>query len=86
MSYPKDDGVVGFSITSGMPLTGVYNYVPNPNGPVITARQGYLDVSRSPTTVQKQSTEFSINVPRPVSADGGLIIQFDISYATVQVF
>jgi hypothetical protein len=85
MSYPKDDGVVSFSITTGMPLIGVYNYVPNPYGPVISARQGYLDVSRQPTTLAKQSTEFSIAVPRPVSSDGGLIIDFSISYSTVKV-
>jgi hypothetical protein len=83
MSYPKD-GVIGFSITTGMPLTGVYHYTANPNGPVISAKQGYFDVSRSPKSVSNQWTEFYIGVPKPVTADGGLIIQFDISYATVQ--
>jgi hypothetical protein len=83
MSYPKE-GVVSFSITDGMPLTGIYQYVPNPNGPVITAKQGYLEVSRSPQSVANQWTFFSIDVPKPVTAAGGLIFQFDVSYATVQ--
>jgi hypothetical protein len=85
MSYPKDDGVVGFSITTGMPLVGVYNYVPSSSGAVISARQGYLDVSRQPVSVPKQTTAFSIAVPRPVSSDGGVIIEFSISYSVVKV-
>ena len=82
MSYPKD-GVVAFSVTEGMPLTGVYEYQPNPNGPVITPKKGYFDVSRSAKTVSNQWTMFQIKVPKPVAS--GCILQFNISYSTIQV-
>jgi hypothetical protein len=82
MSYPKD-GVVSFSITEGMPLTGIYNYEANPNGPVITPRNGHFEISRTPKSVANQWTMFSIKVPKPV--DSGCVFQFDVSYSAVQV-
>jgi hypothetical protein len=82
MSYPKD-GVVAFSITEGMPLTGVYDYQPNPDGPVITPKNGYLDVSRAPKSVANQWTKFGIKVPKPVAT--GLIHQFNISFSKIEV-
>jgi hypothetical protein len=83
MSIPKD-GVVAFSITQGMPLTGIYDYKPNPNGPVITPRNGFFEVSRTPKSESNQWTMFSIKVPKPVA--NGCIFQFNVSYSGIKVF
>jgi hypothetical protein len=83
MSYPKD-GVVSFSITQGLSLTtGVYDYQANPNGPVITPKNGYLDISRAPQSAANQWTNFGIKVAKPVAT--GLIHQFNISYSKIDV-
>jgi hypothetical protein len=81
MSYPKD-GVVPFSVTEGMPLTGVYNYQPNPDGPVVTPKNGYFEITRAPKTAANQVTMFSITTSKPVA--GGCIFQFNVRYSTIQ--
>ena len=82
MSYPKD-GVVPFSVTDGMPLTGVYNYTPNPDGPVVTPKNGYFEITRAPKTAANQATMFSITTSKPVA--GGCVFQFNVRYNTIQV-
>jgi hypothetical protein len=77
------DGVVAFSIEEGMPLTDPWIYQPNSNGPVITTKQGYLEISRDPKAAANQWTMLSIQVSKPV--EGGAILQFDISYVAIQV-
>ena len=66
-----------------MELTSPWVYQPNVNGPVITAKQDCFTISRDPKTVANQWTMLSIQVPKPV--EGGVILQFDISYSVVQV-
>ena len=66
-----------------MELTSPWAYQPNVNGPVITAKKDCLTISRDPMSVANQWTMLSIQVPKPV--EGGVILQFDISYSVVQV-
>jgi hypothetical protein len=66
-----------------MALTSPWIYQPNVNGPVITAKQGRLIISRDPKTVTNQSTMLSIQAPE--SVEGGVILQFDIGYSVIQV-
>ena len=77
------DGVVDYLLAAGMPLTGIWKYTPNANGPAIAVNQGYLNISRGTTSVDNQWTYLEIE--HNISNSGGTALQFDIQYTKITV-
>lgn len=83
VSGPPRVGVSDFPISKDMPLTGVWNHEPNANGPVITAIQGALDISRAPVKAANQYT--SLSIQHQLQVQGGTIITFKVKYDFIHV-
>lgn len=83
VSGPPRSGVAEFPISDDMPLRGVWKHEPNSNGPVITAKQGGLNISRSPINAANQYTYLSIQ--QQLQAQGGTIITFKMKYDFILV-
>lgn len=77
------DGVVDYPIVDGMPLCGIWNYGPNAAGAAISAKQGFLDISRGVSISSNQWTNLSIRHTMQIT--DGLVLQFDISYLKISV-
>jgi len=78
-----EDGVVDYPISKGMALGGIWQYKPNPNGPVITAQQDALNISRGPISAYNQWTMLSIN--HQLQAQGGICVACNLRLDTVSV-
>jgi hypothetical protein len=83
MATNSKDGVIDYPIADGMSLTGVWNYIANSNGPSITAKQGYLSITRNDTGAYNQWTKFRINHTMTVA--GGCAIQFEVKFDQISV-
>jgi hypothetical protein len=66
------DGVVEYPISKDIPLTGIWRYVPNSNGPIIIAKKGAIDISCRPQNAHNQWTMLSTQ--DELQALGGAVI------------
>ncbi|RIA98827.1 hypothetical protein C1645_812318 [Glomus cerebriforme] len=78
----KKDGIIDYPLYEGQSLGGIWNIRRDPQGPIVTPKNGYLDFSIDNLQIAHQYTYITINTPLPTK--GGSLFTFRARPSIIQ--